>query len=106
MPDLAIGPDSLVPPLEHPLVHCRDGWERPQIKPQGAAMAEMRVAGEENRHYLQGFVYFAVRQSRCRSTRSPHPCTRWASQDCERMHMRNSRPGQLRRMSSPSERVK
>src|SRR5271168_3101195 len=51
MPDVVIRPDRFVPSRDERLVHRRDRRERPAIEPQRAAMPEMRVAGEEYRHY-------------------------------------------------------
>src|SRR5690606_13629546 len=50
MPDLVVGPDGLVPRTDERLVHFGDRRERPAEEPERAAMAEMRVAGEEERH--------------------------------------------------------
>src|SRR5712671_4886351 len=56
MPNIVIRPDRLVPALHDSLVHHRDRRERPAIESQGAAMAKMRVAGEENGHVIRRSV--------------------------------------------------
>jgi hypothetical protein len=46
--------DRLVPPLHHSFVHRCHRGERPSVKSQSAAMAEVRVAGEKDRHAAPG----------------------------------------------------
>src|SRR6516165_946480 len=53
VPHFVIRPDRLIPPFDEAFVHCRDRGERPAVKPQRAAMAKMRVAGEEDGHAIQ-----------------------------------------------------
>src|ERR1700751_1812629 len=50
VPDFIVRSDRLVPPLHKPLVHCSDRGKRPPVKPQSAAMTEMRVADKERSH--------------------------------------------------------
>src|SRR5258708_40192422 len=47
-----VRPDRLAPPRDQRLVHRRDRGERPTIEPERAAVAEMRIAGEEDRHVI------------------------------------------------------
>src|SRR5215469_12162822 len=50
VPYFVVGPDRLVPALDHCLVHRCNRSERPPIEAQSAAMPEMRVAGKEDSH--------------------------------------------------------
>src|SRR5712671_3211750 len=52
MPYHVVRPDRLAPPRDQRLVHRRDRGERPTIEPERAAVAEMRIAGEEDRHVI------------------------------------------------------
>ncbi|MBX6367272.1 MAG: hypothetical protein IRZ04_04780 [Rhodospirillales bacterium] len=50
VPDLVVGPDGLVPRADERLVHRGDRCEGTAEEPERAGMAEMRVAGEKERH--------------------------------------------------------
>ena len=88
MPDHVVRPDRLVPPFDQRLVHRRDRGEGPPVESQGAAMAEMRVAGEEDRHPAQGWI----RRARCRSRGNRRPCTTGVCRARGSTHRQSSRP--------------
>lgn len=71
MPDIVISSDHIVPAFHHRGVHLGDGGEWPAVEGTRTGMAEVGVAGEEDRGYRHSAQVISPRRSRAGSIRYP-----------------------------------